>query len=108
MKYDQDKVDEMTLALLFLVTTEGEFGARAGRSFDMATMKRLHEKGFINDPKTKALSIQVTEEGFEKARYLFMEHFGEDNKFEKSSKFLSPPQADGVLRNFAPTGTDFS
>ena len=30
------------------------------------------------------------------------------NKFEKSSKFLSPPQADGVLRNFAPTGTDFS
>jgi hypothetical protein len=30
------------------------------------------------------------------------------NKFEKSSKFLSPPQADGVLRNFAPTDTDFS
>jgi len=41
-------------------------------------------------------------------------HTGKDretynaNKFEKSSKFLSPPQADGVLRNFAPTGTDFS
>jgi hypothetical protein len=30
------------------------------------------------------------------------------NKFAKSSKFLSPPQADGVLRNFAPTGTDFA
>jgi len=29
------------------------------------------------------------------------------NKLAKSSKFLSPPQADGVLRNFAPSGTDF-
>jgi len=26
----------------------------------------------------------------------------------KSSKFLSPPQADGVLRNFDPSGTDFA
>ena len=30
------------------------------------------------------------------------------NKLAKSSKFLSPPQADGVLRNFAPAGTDFA
>jgi site-specific recombinase XerD len=30
------------------------------------------------------------------------------NKLAKSSKFLSPPQADGVLRNFAPSGTDFA
>jgi hypothetical protein len=28
-------------------------------------------------------------------------------KMAKSSKFLSPPQADGVLRNFAPPGSDF-
>ena len=80
MEYDKDKVDEMTLALLFLITTkgtEGEFGARAGRSFDMATMKRLHEKGWIDDPKTKALSIQITDEGFERSRALFIEYFGE-------------------------------
>ena len=30
------------------------------------------------------------------------------NKLAKSSKSLSPPQADGVLRNFAPSGTDFA
>ena len=30
-----------------------------------------------------------------------------ENKLAKSSKFQSPPQADGVLRNFVPTGTDF-
>ena len=31
-----------------------------------------------------------------------------ENKLAKSSKFLSPPQADGVLRNFSPSGTDFA
>ncbi|MBT3315649.1 MAG: hypothetical protein HN390_13655 [Anaerolineae bacterium] len=76
MKYNQNKVDAMTLALLYLVTTENEFGTRAGRTFDSATMKRLHEKGWIDDPKTKAISIQVTEEGFEKSKTLFMEYFG--------------------------------
>ena len=75
MKYDQDKVDDMTLALLYLVTTEGEFGARAGRAFDAATMARLHQKGWINDPKPKSLSIQVTEEGFKRSEALFQEHF---------------------------------
>jgi hypothetical protein len=30
------------------------------------------------------------------------------NKLAKPSKFLSPPQADGVLRNFAPSGTGFA
>jgi len=29
------------------------------------------------------------------------------NKEVKSSKFLSPPQASGVLQNFFPSGTDF-
>jgi len=33
---------------------------------------------------------------------------GTPNKGAKSLKFLSPPQADGVLRNFTPAGTDFA
>jgi nicotinamidase-related amidase len=37
---------------------------------------------------------------------VFIQH--SNNKYAKSSKFLSPPQADGVLRNFAPSGTDFA
>jgi len=31
-------------------------------------------------PKTKAISIQATEEGFEKSRDLFMEYFGEEDE----------------------------
>ena len=42
MKYNQNKVDAMTLALLYLVTTENEFGTRAGRTFDSALRSRRH------------------------------------------------------------------
>ena len=37
-----------------------------------------------------------------------LEEYNEKNKIAKSSKFLSPPQAGGVLRNFALTGADFA
>ena len=82
MKYDQDKVDEMTLALLYLVTTERQegVGARAWRGHDSDTMNRLHEKGWIDDPKSKAMSLYITEEGFKKSEQLFLKHFGQDVK----------------------------
>ena len=82
MDFDGDKIDEMTLALLYLVMhnrTEG-YGARAWKSFDWDSMNRLHEKGWISDPKCKAKSIVVTEEGFQKAESLFLKHFGKKNK----------------------------
>jgi hypothetical protein len=78
MKYDQDKVDEMTLALLYLVSTklkEG-LGARAWKGFDGETINRLHEKGWIEEPKSKSMSLLVTEEGYKKSEQLFMKHFG--------------------------------
>lgn len=79
MKYDQDKVDEMTLALLYLVTTKLQdgLGARAWRGFDSETMNRLYEKGWINDPKSKSMSLRVTEDGLKKSEKLFMKHFGQ-------------------------------
>jgi len=77
MKYDQDKVDEMTLALLYLVTTKLQdgLGARAWRGFDSETMNRLYEKGWINDPKSKSMSLRVTEDGLKKSEKLFMKYF---------------------------------
>ncbi|PIS29474.1 MAG: hypothetical protein COT43_03740 [Candidatus Marinimicrobia bacterium CG08_land_8_20_14_0_20_45_22] len=82
MKYDQDKVDEMTLALLYLVTTERHegLGARAWRGFDLNTIDRLYEKDWINDPKIKAMSLHLTEEGFKKSEQLFSKHFGKEEK----------------------------
>lgn len=52
MDYGKDKVDEFTLALLYLVThgRKKEFGARAWKGFDWETMNRLHEMGLITNP----------------------------------------------------------
>lgn len=77
MDYDQDKVDEYTLALLYLVSHdrfEGS-GARAWKGFDWGTMNRLYDKGLIRNPIGKAKSVVMTEEGYLKAESLFRKHF---------------------------------
>jgi len=75
MEYDKDKVDEMTLALLYLVMSREHECGRAWKGFDWQTMGRLHRKGWISDPKGKAPSVGVTAEGMKKAEELFRKHF---------------------------------
>lgn len=76
MDYDQDKVDEMVLALLSLTAFEEDaFGARAWKSHDWDTLDRLHAKGYISDPKSKAKSVVLSPEGLKHARELFERHF---------------------------------
>jgi len=75
VEYDKDKVDEMTLALLYLVMSREREGGRAWKGFDWDTMRRLHRKGWISDPKGKAPSVGVTAEGMKKAEELFRKHF---------------------------------
>lgn len=78
MEYDKDKVDEVTLALLRLVMWEDNGVARAWKGFDWEMLDRLHAKGWIANPKGKARSVAVTEEGARKAEELFQKHFGKD------------------------------
>jgi len=50
MEYDQDKVDEMVLALLSLTMfEEDQDGARAWKGHDWVAMDRLHAKGYVSD-----------------------------------------------------------
>ena len=77
MEYDEDKIDDYTLALMSLVVhdrMEG-YGARAWKGFDWDTMNRLHEKGMITNPIGKAKSVGLTEEGYKKAEELFDRFF---------------------------------
>jgi Domain of unknown function (DUF6429) len=77
MNYDHDKVDEMVLALLYLTISEQhEWGARAWKSHDWDALDRLHTKGYISDPKSKAKSVVLNAEGVKRARELFEQHFG--------------------------------
>jgi hypothetical protein len=78
MEYDRDKVDEMVLALLYLTVTEqGEWGARAWKSHDWDALDRLHAKGYISDPKSKAKSVVLSAEAMERARRLIEQHFAQ-------------------------------
>jgi len=75
MDIDYDKIDDCTLALLYLVTSESEYGARAWKGFDWETMNRLHEKGYISNPKSKALSVALSDKGLVRAKELFETFF---------------------------------
>jgi hypothetical protein len=75
MNLDYDRIDECTLALLYLVTSQDRYGARAWKAFDWETMNRLHEKGYISDPKSKAKSVVMSEEGLSRSRELFEQLF---------------------------------
>jgi len=79
MNYDKDKVDEMMLALLWLTMFDEDFGTRAWKGYNWEHLDRLYEKGYIGNPKSKAKSVIVTEEGKRRAEVLFNKYFTVEN-----------------------------
>jgi len=73
MELDTDKIDDATLALLSLGLHDS---VRAWKGFDWDAMNRLHEKGYITDPRGKAKSVILTEEGLQQSRRLLESLFG--------------------------------
>ncbi len=73
MDYDENEIDDTVLALLYLTLHDD---VRAWKSFDFAAMDRLHEKGYICDPRGKAKSVVLTEEGLARSKALFESKFG--------------------------------
>jgi Domain of unknown function (DUF6429) len=72
VELDKDKIDDAVLALLYLGLHDG---ARAWKGFDWDAMHRLHEKGYIADPRGKAKSVAFTKEGLQRAERLLNELF---------------------------------
>ena len=66
---DDNKIDEVVLPLLYLGVFERHpmMGARAWKSFEGEAMNRLHRKGLISDPVSKARSVMLTETGLRRA-----------------------------------------
>ena len=69
MEIDTHRIDEAVLALLYLLGLHDRY--RAWKGFDWTAMDRLHKKGFISDPVSKAKSVVFTEEGLGEAERLF-------------------------------------
>ena len=77
MDYDENKVDEVVLALLWLTLHEGD---RAWKSHDWDALDRLHAKGLISNPATAAKSVVLTDEGMKPSEELFQKHFGKSSR----------------------------
>lgn len=75
MHYDVDALDEVVLALLHLTSFSDHGVTRSWKSHDWEVLARLYEQGLISDPKSKARSVVLSEEGVKKARSLFEKHF---------------------------------
>ena len=75
MDIDQEKVEEMVLALLYLTTFKVGPGLRAWKSHAWSALDGLHEKGYISNPATKAKSVVLSEEGAKLSRELFEKYF---------------------------------
>jgi hypothetical protein len=73
LELDHDKIDEAVLALLFL-SLAGE--GRAWKGFDWDALDRLHKKGYIGNPASKAKSVLLTKEGLARAEHLAQILFG--------------------------------
>jgi hypothetical protein len=75
MEYDRDKVNDMVLALLQLTSTTDRYGTRAWKGLDAQTLDRLHQKGWISDPRAKSPTLELSIEGAKRSRELFARYF---------------------------------
>jgi hypothetical protein len=75
IQYDEAKIDEMVLALLCLTMFSDRSGNRAWKGHDWDSLDRLHQKGYISNPASKAKSVVMTDEGVRLACELFEKHF---------------------------------
>ena len=65
MAYDLERAGELVLALMQLGLHEG---ARTWKGYDWDVLESLHERGLISNPRTKAKSVVLTEEGMAQSR----------------------------------------
>jgi hypothetical protein len=73
VEYDENKIDEMVLALLYLTLHDDN---RAWKGHDWGAMGRLHSKGYISNPATSAKSVVLTDECMRRSEELFNKYFG--------------------------------
>jgi predicted transcriptional regulator len=73
---DRKKLLEVALAMLHLTAYGDRFGARAWKGMNWELLDALHEEGWISDPKSKAKSVALTDEGERLAAEFFEKHFG--------------------------------
>ena len=72
MEFDERKIDEAVLALLYLTLHDGN---HAWKTIDFATLDRLQVQRFLFGTVTRAKSVVFTEKGLRAAEQLAAKQF---------------------------------
>jgi hypothetical protein len=73
---DWEKVDEVTLVLMQLTIFEEHGVIRSWKGYDSDVLNRLHDRGWISNPVSKAKSVILSEDARRHSEQLFLKHFG--------------------------------
>ena len=71
MASNDERAGDLVLALMQLTLHEDR---RAWKSYDWDVMNYLHERGFISDPRSKAKSVILTDEGLVRSREMYAKY----------------------------------
>ena len=95
-----NRIDEAVLALLYQGIFEHHpvTGARSWKSFDWAAMGRLHDKGLISDPASKAKSVVLRESGLREAEAAFRWLFETDDQAAGGASAIAAASPDAPRR----------
>lgn len=72
MKYDDQKISEVVLALLGVFEFEN---GMVWKRIDFSVMNDLFDKGYITNPRSRSESVYLTDEGLQLAKELAKKHF---------------------------------
>ncbi len=73
---DWEKMAKCALGILWLNAHGDGFGTRVWKSMPWDLTDIMYEKGWISDPKSKAKSVVLTEEGERLSQEFLEKHFG--------------------------------
>ena len=75
MDIDEEKLDEVVLALLYVTRFKDGPNMRTWKSYEWSILDRLHEKGFIDNPKSKSKSVVLFESAEVEGEKLINKYF---------------------------------
>lgn len=75
MAFNQERAGDLVLALMQLTLHEE---CRTWKSYDWDVMNNLFERGFITDPRSKAKSVILTEEGLARSKEMYTKYLEAD------------------------------
>ena len=79
MKQNRIKVAVLALLYLGIYKRDPVMGARTWKSFDWDAMNRLHERGLISNPVSKAKSVSLIGVGLRRAEATVQRLFKADD-----------------------------